>query len=195
METGPDWRDGFLFVGNQLSLDFLNTRPALDGTPVELLTDGSALRRWLVAAGLKRGLVGDLSSLKTFREDYRKAILDIEAGNAPPRAFLKRLNDLLAEHPCAERIVGSGTELERERIETNAFQPILHSAVDLLTSADQTRIRKCPACVLHFYDSSKKGTRRWCSMRICGNRYKVAAYTQRRRVELRAEVRGSMSHP
>jgi len=36
-----DWRDGFLFVGNQLSLDFLNTRPVIDGKPVELLPDSS----------------------------------------------------------------------------------------------------------------------------------------------------------
>src|ERR1700680_4306889 len=47
-----DWRDGFLFVGNQLSLDFLNTRPRMDGGPVELLSDCAALARWLKAAGL-----------------------------------------------------------------------------------------------------------------------------------------------
>jgi hypothetical protein len=47
-----DWRDGFLFVGNQLSLDFLNTRPVIDGKPVELLPDSASLLRWLVATGL-----------------------------------------------------------------------------------------------------------------------------------------------
>ena len=26
-----DWRDGFLFVGNHLLLDFINTRPIMDG--------------------------------------------------------------------------------------------------------------------------------------------------------------------
>lgn len=26
-----------------------------------------------------------------------------------------------------------------------------------------------------------QGTRRWCSMRLCGNRYKVAAYADRKR--------------
>jgi len=47
-----DWRDGFLFVGNQLSLDFLNTRPVIDGKQVELLPDSASLLRWLAAAGL-----------------------------------------------------------------------------------------------------------------------------------------------
>jgi predicted RNA-binding Zn ribbon-like protein len=40
--------------------------------------------------------------------------------------------------------------------------------------------------VLHFQDTSKKGTRRWCSMRLCGNRHKVAAYADRQRRRIRA---------
>jgi Putative stress-induced transcription regulator len=47
-----DWRDGFLFVGNHLALDFLNTRPVQDGEPRELLSDFEALLRWFQAAGL-----------------------------------------------------------------------------------------------------------------------------------------------
>ena len=34
-----DWKDGFLFVGNQLALDFVNTRPVQNGEPMELLPD------------------------------------------------------------------------------------------------------------------------------------------------------------
>src|SRR5258708_11168623 len=47
-----DWRDGFLFVGNHLALDFLNTQPVQNGEPMELLSDFSALLRWFQAAGL-----------------------------------------------------------------------------------------------------------------------------------------------
>jgi hypothetical protein len=47
-----DWVDGFLFVGNQLALDFLNTRPVQDGEALELLPDFTALLRWYKAAGL-----------------------------------------------------------------------------------------------------------------------------------------------
>ena len=56
MSTGKasksDWKDGFLFVGNQLALDFLNTRPVQNGEPLELLPDFSALLRWFQAADL-----------------------------------------------------------------------------------------------------------------------------------------------
>ena len=47
-----DWRDGFLFVGNQLALDFVNTCPVQNGRPMELIPDFSALLRWFQAAKL-----------------------------------------------------------------------------------------------------------------------------------------------
>ncbi|WP_082661594.1 CGNR zinc finger domain-containing protein [Terracidiphilus gabretensis] len=42
-------------------------------------------------------------------------------------------------------------------------------------------MRQCAVCVVHFFDTSKKGSRRWCSMNICGNKLKVAAYQRRKR--------------
>src|SRR5207245_2646362 len=38
-----------------------------------------------------------------------------------------------------------------------------------------------PTCRLMFYDTSKSGRRRWCSMQLCGGRAKVRAFYQRRR--------------
>ena len=50
----------------------------------------------------------------------------------------------------------------------------------LLTAAPE-RIRRCahPACVLWFHDTSRNGTRRWCSMETCGNRIKAGRYYRR----------------
>jgi predicted RNA-binding Zn ribbon-like protein len=59
--------------------------------------------------------------------------------------------------------------------------PLAHAAATLFAETDRERVRKCGYCVLHFHDTSKKGTRRWCSMQLCGNRMKVAAYAARRR--------------
>src|SRR5215470_12501013 len=51
--AGADgWKDGFLFLGNQLALDFLNTCPIQNGEAVELLVDFDALLRWFRAANL-----------------------------------------------------------------------------------------------------------------------------------------------
>jgi predicted RNA-binding Zn ribbon-like protein len=58
---------------------------------------------------------------------------------------------------------------------------IAEAAASLLAETDHSRMRKCESCVVHFLDTSKKGSRRWCSMNICGNRVKVATYQQRNR--------------
>src|SRR5215831_17053082 len=94
----PDeWRDGFLFVGNHLALDFLNTRPILAEGPKELLPDVEALVRWLVASSLVNEQQGKalarkwgrtpqaaifLSKLLKFRERLRATVVRQEAGIA-----------------------------------------------------------------------------------------------------------------
>ena len=196
-----DWQDEFLFVGNQLSLDFLNTRPVIDGNPLELLPNSASLVRWLAAAGLltkqevnKIAKVwparaeAEQEGLREFREAWRRVVFQLEAGGPPSPAFVDRLNDLLAQHPFVDEIVRSGSTLKRERRfdpgrPDDTFGPLLEETANLLTSADRSRIRKCASCALHFYDTSKKGTRRWCSMQMCGNRAKVAAYARRKRAE------------
>src|SRR5690348_6879920 len=92
-----DWRNGFLFVGNQLALDFLNTRPVQNGEPIELLPDLSALLRWFQAAELLSARdVADLQQkweksaraqrtvedVRELREKLRKEILAWEGGGA-----------------------------------------------------------------------------------------------------------------
>jgi predicted RNA-binding Zn ribbon-like protein len=101
--------------------------------------------------------------------------------------MLRELNLLIAKHPMRRRLVDSpnGIRTERwfraEQLE-DLFAPLAESAASLFTEVNRDRVRQCPACVLHFRDTSKKGTRRWCSMRLCGNRQKVAAYAARLRV-------------
>jgi hypothetical protein len=40
-----DWRNGFRFVGNQLALDVVDTRPVIEGQAAEMVADGGALAR------------------------------------------------------------------------------------------------------------------------------------------------------
>lgn len=53
--------------------------------------------------------------------------------------------------------------------------PMLWSAADLLTGTLLGRVRECAndKCLWLFLDESKNGTRRWCSMKACGNRAKA----------------------
>ena len=196
-----DWRDGFLFVGNDLVLDFLNTRPVQNGEPTELLSDFSALLRWFQAAGLLRSDAAAklqrqwgesaasrqiLDAMRQFREKLRKEILAWEGGAEVHRATLEDLNRLMAAHPMLSKLQANGNAPAMElwfepRQPEDLFAPLVHDAAKLLSSVDHNRVRKCGQCVLHFHDTSKKGTRRWCSMQLCGNRLKVAAYAERQR--------------
>ena len=110
-----------------------------------------------------------------------------ERGASLHKATVDELNKLMADHPMRTRPKlppgTSSTELYFEpRQPEDLFSPIAQSAASLFAGADHSRVRKCDQCVLHFYDTSKKGTRRWCSMQLCGNRRKVAAYAARQRL-------------
>jgi predicted RNA-binding Zn ribbon-like protein len=57
------------------------------------------------------------------------------------------------------------------------------SAVALLTEGDLARVKQCPGaddCGWLFYDTSRSGTRRWCSMEGCGSRVKMRRHYARR---------------
>jgi predicted RNA-binding Zn ribbon-like protein len=59
---------------------------------------------------------------------------------------------------------------------------IARSAAEILVEGPAARLRLCanPACGLFFSDMSRTRRRRWCSMALCGNRHKVAAFARRR---------------
>jgi predicted RNA-binding Zn ribbon-like protein len=197
-----EWRDGFLFVGNQLVLDFLNTRPVQNSAPMELLPDFGALLRWFRAADLVssrevwslwQSWVESLRARRTveamreLREKLRNQVLAWESGGKVHRTAVHELNRLMREHPMLIRLSATGnapsTELWFEtRRPEDLFAPLAYSAATFFANVDRKRVRKCDQCVLHFHDTSKKGTRRWCSMQLCGNRLKVAAYAARQRM-------------
>ena len=113
-KTGPDWKDGFLFVGNELTLDFLNTRPVQNGEATELLPDFAALVRWFRAAGVlnanqanalakkwAESLAGTrtVEHMRQWRERLRKQVIAWEDGASLHPAIVKEVNQLMAEHP------------------------------------------------------------------------------------------------
>lgn len=61
--------------------------------------------------------------------------------------------------------------------------PIVRSATDLLVSDHLTFVRACSSktCRWLFVDTSKSHRRRWCNMRLCGNRAKVRRFYARKK--------------
>jgi predicted RNA-binding Zn ribbon-like protein len=104
----------------------------------------------------------------------------------PSDTFLSEMNSLLLQYPRHTSLRKRDGELVWEtfvefRKPADLWAPIVDATADLLVEAESSRIRKCESCVVHFFDTSKKGSRRWCSMNICGNKLKVASYQRRKR--------------
>jgi predicted RNA-binding Zn ribbon-like protein len=203
MQHAQDWIDGFLVVGNQPVMDLLNTRLVVDEQPHELLPDTSALVRWIPVSGLvstpgltdrlrdwnREETQSFLEELVDFRESLRSTVLRLEDGKQPAPAFLADLNARLLLHPWRAAILNSRGILEKVQAQGTSltdtiWAALLEQTLKLLTEADRGRLRKCESCVVHFHDTSKKNARRWCSMRLCGNRIKVAAYQGRRKSQI-----------
>jgi predicted RNA-binding Zn ribbon-like protein len=63
-----------------------------------------------------------------------------------------------------------------------AFAQILARVLEAHASGAWRRMKSCPGahCGWLFYDASRNASSTWCSMSICGNRAKTAAYRHRR---------------
>lgn len=197
-KSAQDWTDGFLFVGNHLALDLVNTHLVNPDDHVELLPDTASLWRWLVAAGVLnrpreiaavRGWNDSpasqafLRDLLLFREALRAAALRFGSGKVPDH-FLGELNQKLLAYPRRHILKPVAGSIERKiylelKKPQELWSEIAFAASDLLTNIPHSRVRKCDGCIVTFYDTSKKSSRRWCSMHMCGNREKVAAYRSR----------------
>ena len=173
------------------ALDLLNTIAQIDGKPVDSWSSDADVAQWLVRAGwYKQGAItagqtrGLLKSAQSLRETVRTLVAERKNGG---RVDPKPLNDFLAKAPSHSELVceEAGLRLERRRAAKTPEQllaPVAESAAELLAGGDFTLIRKCEdgTCTMWFYDRTKSHRRRWCSMALCGNRHKVAAFRQRR---------------
>jgi predicted RNA-binding Zn ribbon-like protein len=58
---------------------------------------------------------------------------------------------------------------------------IARSGAELIAEGSGSGLQQCsnPNCQLLFYDDSRTHRRKWCSMALCGNRSKVAAFARR----------------
>jgi len=57
---------------------------------------------------------------------------------------------------------------------------VARSGAEIVAEGARARLRVCanPGCGMFFYDNSRTRRRRWCSMAVCGNRSKVAAFAR-----------------
>ncbi|MFG3705954.1 CGNR zinc finger domain-containing protein [Micromonospora sp. NPDC047670] len=172
-------RDPRPLIGEPLSLDLLNTIWVDAEGGQDLLGDLTGTRLWLASNNHSHHPATEpvRQALLVTREAIRAHLTD---PTSP--AALADLNAVLAWGHIT-RSVGPGGPASIVRVDDPAHLAAWHAADNYLTLLAQRpeRLRRCahPDCVLHFYDTSPKGNRRWCSMAGCGNRAKAARHYAR----------------
>lgn len=186
------------FIGDHLALDFANTRAIRPGSAVDRLPSPDRVATWLHQAGL--ATADDLHRLRTsppearmlFEEalrlrDVTSAVVERFSRGAPiPDLSLELVNRCLEASPTVRRaeVDGRGYSVRDHRHPMGPrgiVAPLAEALAVLLAEGDAKRVRRCrnEQCGLWFYDVSKNGSRRWCSMSRCGNRAKAAAHYRR----------------
>ncbi|MFF4485059.1 CGNR zinc finger domain-containing protein [Streptomyces sp. NPDC001544] len=164
-------------TGEPLALDLLNTRWNREGVTQDLLTDTEGLAVWLAANGLE--YEPDVRTLRHLHQ-ARDALGAAVGGHSEEGVALV---DAVLEHGRIRAGLTVKGPVERAEFADASWGPAWLAArnyLELLATAPD-RIRSCAheACVLHFFDTSRNGTRRWCSMAACGNRAKASRHYAR----------------
>jgi len=188
-------------------LDLVNTldnRFQADG-PTELLPDYEALLRFTEQSGLLgsaevRALAQRIGrneaeratdSARELREAAANALYAAAEGTAVLPTDLRKLARHFQSARQRQELIwapsGEGSKFAWQwgSSATEADLPVwilsLQTAA-LLTSNAVSRLRACGSetCRWLFLDTSKNHTRRWCDMKICGNRMKARRFQARR---------------
>ena len=200
MDIPPPERPAIRVDAGHLALALLNTVESPDEAPRDRLASPAAVLAWLEAAGIldpaRRARVGAsppvartlLVEALRLRDAAARAVGAWTQGTLIPDDALLALNRVMEARTVGLRLGGGGGVHRVEPVVTltgtlGLLAPVAIAAAQLLAEGDATRVRRCdaPGCGLWFLDTSKNGSRRWCSMARCGNRAKVTAHKRRKR--------------
>ena len=188
LERGAPW---WYWLAGRPALDFVNTRRERWWRNVETLVTGEDLAGWLVQAGLLAGSppveAELLSSARALREAVSLAVDAVLDRASPSRGALSTIEGWLPEAVVPDRLVvpqgwwpvlTPGAPSHPARY---ALGLLARDAAEMLGTDQRERIRVCASgtCSARFYDGSRGGQRRWCSMQACGNVAKARRHRAR----------------
>ncbi|RLK33391.1 CGNR zinc finger domain-containing protein [Cupriavidus plantarum] len=178
-------------LADHVALDLVNTVGLVDGESVDYWQSDADVLAWLGRTGLipegapaKTPPKGLLDAARALRDPLRQTVARRKAGK---KLDLGWLNDALAAggSHLATQIGPDGNVIMTRvyPVETAAHYlvPLAEAIADLLVHGDFDLVKQCESddCILWFYDRTRSHRRRWCSMALCGNRHKVAAFRRR----------------
>lgn len=124
----------------------------------------------------------ELADARALRSAITGIALAIAHGGEPSSNDIDAVNLYAATPDIPPVLAGSTRRAGRATIRpAQALSWMARESIGVFDEERRDRVRECDAadCQLVFYDDSRAGTRRWCSMQRCGNRAKVRAYRAR----------------
>jgi predicted RNA-binding Zn ribbon-like protein len=183
-------------------LAFINTlssRPT--PAPVERLDSYDAFVEWareqhLVSAAAAERLIVEarkhphhasavLTKARNFREALNGLVEAMDAGRQPTPPVLTTIGECLAAAYANGRLVPHEGALQWTASAEDDLDRVLwevaRAAGRLVVSPRLARVRACAAhdCGWWFVDDTKNRSRRWCDMKLCGNREKLRRFRKK----------------
>ena len=189
LDRGAPW---WYWLAGRPALDFVNTHRERWWRNVETLVTPEDLAEWVVQAGLltepppvDTGLLRDARALREAISLTTDAILARTAASGDALSIIEgwlpdaQLPDRLAIlQDGSGPVLSAGAPAHPGRY---ALGLIARDAAEMLGTEQRERVRICASdtCSARFYDHSRNGQRRWCSMRGCGNVAKARRHRER----------------
>jgi len=202
-------RSGQRFASGRLAIDYANAAH-ISGESGEVLSGWADLILFLAEAGnvsherattllelpatAPEETAALFESALDLRDALSRSVRARAEGTVIRPAWIAKLNSILACTEGYERLEPRDAKVSRDpewelRLAARSdglewlLAAIARSAAELIAEGPAAPIRKCanPKCGFYFYDESRTRRRRWCSMKTCGNRAKVAAHARRKR--------------
>ena len=197
----------FELSGGHPALDLVNTLDwrFRESGPEELLEGYADVVRFTEQTGLMnaadaRKLIRSVpeskaakvvSAVRDLREAAADALYAVVDGNSPSASVVKRLEHCFRSARQNQELKWDGEKLQWTLPQTSSLPAsplwlLSLSTYSLLVSDQMHLLRECgnAECRWLFVDTSKNHTRRWCNMKICGNRMKARRF----KAQLRAET-------
>ncbi|WP_417437768.1 CGNR zinc finger domain-containing protein [Idiomarina sp.] len=180
----------FIFLANNLALDFVNTEVGVGEQYSDKLESAENVFEWLHAANListkqPEALPNLLPLAKQLRAEMNQTIAHAKEGIGYETKCTNSILETASPYPqiaWQENEKKFVINYHYAKLTPEALlQPVAHAFLHLLTELDFSLVKQCEAddCVLMFHDQTKSHRRRWCSMALCGNRMKAAAHRKR----------------
>jgi predicted RNA-binding Zn ribbon-like protein len=164
------------------------THRGLRHEPHDDLSSPAALGRWLSERGLvdrPRPTAADSADALALRAALRESLLaahgaheDASGPTAAADSFPGFPLRLVADRSGA---LSLACDPSRPGAVSQALAALVAAVATAAARGTWDRVRVCaaPECRWAFFDTSRRGDKRWCSTAVCGNRHKTAEYRAR----------------